>query len=561
MADAPSGPPGTAVIRRRVSQTIAGELSAAAAGYPDDVAVRCEDEKRTFAELQRDVRRAARGLLAAGVQPGDRVALWAPNTLDAAIALLAIVVSGGIVVPLNTRYRAREVAGILERARCRMIIAPGSFLGRSFAAEALDVAGLTAVVSLGGHDPEGARPWPDIIAAGASVSGQEVEKRSEVQSGEDVVVVQFTSGTTGQPKGALLRQGPMLATAMTWADIVGMGHGDVYPVAYPLSHVGGYKTGLLTTLAARATAILFPVVTSETLVAAVSAHHPTIINGPPPVLRSLLSAVEEGKLSAGTRIRVAVTGSSIVPPPLLRDLSRLLGVTDVINAYGLTEATGVCMMTRRGDPIELVCETVGTAIDGVQLRIASSAAAPGDYSPAGAPAGPADPDRSAGTAAIGEIEVRGRNVMAGYLDDPSATAEVMDDGWLRTGDIGWIGDDGYVRIAGRAKDMVVVGGFNVYPAEIEHVLADHPDVLEAAVVGIPDERLGEIAVAFVVPLSAAPVPDALVAWCRDRLANFKVPRRVWIIDSLPRGAVGKVAKLDLRERAIALLNMPGTPGR
>lgn len=151
--------------------------------------------------------------------------------------------------------------------------------------------------------------------------------------------------------------------------------------------------------------------------------------------------------------------------------------------------------------------------------------------------------------------------MAGYLDDPSATAEVMDDGWLRTGDIGWIGDDGYVRIAGRAKDMVVVGGFNVYPAEIEHVLADHPDVLEAAVVGIPDERLGEIAVAFVVPLSAAPVPDALVAWCRDRLANFKVPRRVWIIDSLPRGAVGKVAKLDLRERAIALLNMPGTPGR
>jgi HIP---CoA ligase len=561
MPDAPSEQPGSAVIRRRVSQTIAGELSAAAAGYPDDVAVRCEDDKRTFAELQRDVRRAARGLLAAGVQSGDRVALWAPNNLDAAIALLAIVVSGGIVVPLNTRYRAREVAGILGRARCRMIIAPGSFLGRSFAAEALEVAGATAVVSLGGHDPEGARPWPDIIAAGASVSGQELAERTEVQSGEDVVVVQFTSGTTGQPKGALLRQGPMLATAMTWADVVGMGHGDVYPVAYPLSHIGGYKTGLLTTLAARATAILFPVVTSETLVAAVSAHHPTIINGPPPVLRSLLSAVEEGRISAATRIRVAVTGSSIVPPPLLRELSRLLGVTDVINAYGLTEATGVCMMTRRGDPLELVCETVGTAIDGVQLRIASAAAAPVDYSPAGAPAGTADPDRSAGTAEIGEIEVRGHNVMAGYLDDPSATAEVMDDGWLRTGDIGWIGDDGYVRIAGRAKDMVVVGGFNVYPAEVEHVLADHPDVLEAAVVGIPDERLGEIAVAFVVPLSAAPVPDALVVWCRDRLADFKVPRRVWIIDSLPRGAVGKIAKLDLRERAIALLSMPGTPGR
>jgi acyl-CoA synthetase (AMP-forming)/AMP-acid ligase II len=332
----------------------------------------------------------------------------------------------------------------------------------------------------------------------------------------------------------------MLATSATWADVVGLRRGDVYPVTYPLAHAGGYKTGLLTTLAARATAVLFPVVSTEALVAAVSAHHATIVNGPPPVLRSLLSAVRDGLLPASTRIRTVVTGSAIVPPPLIRELSQVLGVADVINAYGLTEATGVCMMTRRGDPVELVCETVGTAIDGVQVRMA-------------------------GTGQTGEIEVRGPNVMVGYLDDPAATAEVMDDGWLRTGDIGWIGDDGYVRIVGRAKDMVVVGGFNVYPAEVEHVLADHPGVSEAAVVGVPDDRLGEVVVAFVIPPAASsatslatgpatgPDPDELVRWCRDRLANFKVPRRVWIVESLPRAAVGKIAKPELRERAIASL--------
>lgn len=151
--------------------------------------------------------------------------------------------------------------------------------------------------------------------------------------------------------------------------------------------------------------------------------------------------------------------------------------------------------------------------------------------------------------------------MAGYLDDPAATAEVMDDGWLRTGDIGWIGADGRVRIVGRAKDMVVVGGFNVYPAEVERVLADHPNVREASVVGIPDERLGEIAVAFVVPSGTAAEPDTLVQWCRDRLANFKVPRQLWITDTLPRGAVGKISKPDLRARAIALLGTPDSSGQ
>jgi HIP---CoA ligase len=532
--------------REQVSPTIANELAAAAAQYPDGAAIYFEADQRTFSELRQNVWQAARGLLARGLAPGDRVALWVPNTLEAAVALLAVLVAGGVAVPLNTRYRGPEVSEILRRARCRMVIAAGSFLGRSLAGEALELAGRVPVICLGGHDPADALPWPEVLAAGGA-SQRDLDERIQAQSGEDVAVVQFTSGTTGQPKGVMLRQGPMLETAATWSDVAGLGRGDVYPVNYPLAHVGGYKTGLLSPMVARAAAVLFPVVTTETLSAAVGAHPPAVLNAPPAVLHSLLAAVREGTVPDSTRIRTIVTGSSIVPPQLVRELSRVLGVTDVINAYGLTEASGVCTMTRRGDPVELVCETIGAPVDGVEVRIAASAA-DDDADPPGAAAGGPDATRS-----VGELQVRGRNVMAGYLDDPAATAEVMDDGWLRTGDVGWIGADGYVRIVGRARDMVVVGGFNVYPAEVEHVLADHPGVGEAAVVGVPDERLGEVAVAFVVPSAAAPEPDTLVQWCRDRLANFKVPRQLWIVEALPRGAVGKISKPDLQARAIALL--------
>jgi acyl-CoA synthetase (AMP-forming)/AMP-acid ligase II len=533
-----------------VSPTIAGELSAAAAEYPDGAAIYFEAERRTFSELREDVWQAARGLLASGLAPGDRVALWVPNTLAGAVALLAVVVAGGVVVPMNTRYRSHEVSDILRSARCRMVVAAGSFLGRSFAGEALEIAGGVPVICQGTDVPAGARPWPEILAA-SGASQRDLEQRIQDRSGDDVAVVQFTSGTTGQPKGVMLRQGPMLETAATWSAIAGLGRQDVYPVNYPLAHPGGYKTGLFSPMVARAAAALLPVVTTETVSAVVSTHRPAVLNAPPAVLHSLLAAVGEGTVPASTRIRTIVTGSSIVPPRLIRELSSVLGVADVINAYGLTEASGVCTMTRRGDPVEIVCETVGAPIDGVEVRTVPSLTGGDDVSPARAGDGPGDAARN-----IGQIEVRGRNVMAGYLDNPAATAEVMDDGWLRTGDIGWIGADGYVRIVGRAKDMVVVGGFNVYPAEVEQVLADHPDVGEAAVVGVPDERLGEVAVAFVVPSAAAPEPDTLVQWCRDRLANFKVPRQLWIVDGLPKGAVGKVSKPALRARAIALLDAP-----
>jgi acyl-CoA synthetase (AMP-forming)/AMP-acid ligase II len=532
-------------FQARVSRTIARELSAAAAECADDAAVYFGAEQRTFSEYRRDVWQAALGLVACGVKPGDRIALWMPNTLEGATALLGVMVAGATAVPLNTRYRGQEVAKILERARCRLIIVIGEFLGRSYAAEMVEVAGGVPVLCAGADGPAGTRAWTEVLAAGSTdAHRRQLAERIGAQLGDEITVVQYTSGTTGRAKGVALRQAPMLATSAAWSDIVGLGPGDVYPVTYPIAHIGGYKTGLLSTLVARAGTVLIPIITTETLVDTIRFRRPTVLNGPPPVLRSLLAAIQDRQLPASTRIRTVITGSSMVPPQLIRELARDLGVADVINAFGITEASGVCTMTRRGDPVDLVCETVGRPIPGVEVRIAPTTRTPES---AGTSA------RTVAKALVGEIEVNGPNVMAGYLEDPEATREAMHGGWLRTGDIGWIGADGYIRIAGRAKDMIIVGGFNVFPAEIEHVLMDHPDVAEAAVVGVPDERLGEVPVAFIVPAAGPLATDGLIQWCRDRLANFKVPRHVWLTDSLPRVTAGKILKPQVRDRAIELV--------
>lgn len=538
-------------IDRTVPETIARTLAESAAACPDRTYLHYAGRAVSYAELHDQVLAAAAGLVGLGVQPGERVAVWAANTYHAAVALLALPVAGAQIVPLNTRYQLREAEQIVTSAGCRVMLAPGEFLGRRLARDARGIAAVRTVISLD-DDAENDGDadivaWGELLDRADATARAELDSRGSMQTGQDVALVQYTSGTTGRPKGALLRQGPMLATARTWTRETGLGSGEVFPIGYPLAHIGGFKTGLLTTLVAQATAVLFPVVDTESLIAAMTDFPPAVISAPPPVLRTILDAVRDGALPRSTTVRTVVTGSAIVPPALVHDLKQVLHVTDVINAYGLTEATGVCTMTRRGDPVELVCESLGRPIDGVQVRIA----------PAGVRDGPGDPSDDSSDdvdSQVGEIEVRGPNLMTGYLDDPAATADVMHDGWLRTGDLGRIGADGYVRIAGRAKDMVVVGGFNVYPAEVEQVLSAHPAVTDAAAVGVPDERLGEVVVAFLVPADdELPEDGELIAWCRERLANFKVPRRVWWVGELPRVNAGKVAKAELRTRALTAL--------
>ncbi|WP_051684235.1 AMP-binding protein [Blastococcus sp. URHD0036] len=482
-------PAGWRIRRREVrvpARSVAGLLAAAAEDAPDVIALVAGDRRLTYRELDTAVRDRAAGWSAAGLRRADRVAVLAVPTLDRAVEMLAVVAAGGVLVPLNPRYTDAEVRGILQPARCRFLLAPPSGAG---------------------HDL-----LTDVEHADAGLAA-----------------IQFTSGSTGRPKGAMLREEPMLLSAAGWAATVGLRRGDVFPVTYPLAHVGGFKTALLSPFTARATVVLLPEVSRTSLVGMARELPMSVLSAPPAALGYLLEAVRSGELPRPAALRTVVTGSAVVSPELVRAVVDELGAADVVVAYGLTEATGVVTMTRPGDPVELVCETIGAPVEDVAVRVR--------------------PDGPPGT--VGDLEVRGPTVMAGYLDDAAATAAAVDaDGWLRTGDLARIGDDGYVRIVGRSADTVIVGGFNVHPAEVERVLAAHPAVREAAVVGAPDERVGEVPVAFVVlrPGTAATGAE-LGAWCAGSLADFKVPRRLRLLEDLPRTAGGKVAREELRRLA------------
>jgi acyl-CoA synthetase (AMP-forming)/AMP-acid ligase II len=397
------------------------------------------------------------------------------------------------------------------------------------AQEAAAIAGPHTVVSLGGTPPPGLVSWAAFAAADSSSA--ELERRMAALTPGDVSHVQYTSGTTGVPKGAMLCHGAMVETTARWADVVGLTVGDCYPVVSPFSHIGGHKTGLLACLVSGATTIPVASFDPEGFAQMVGAHDVTVVQGPPTLFHALIEQARAGSDALGS-IRVGVTGAAVIPPTLVRDMLHVLGLQLVVTAYGLTETTGVCTMTRPGDPIDVVAESSGRPIEGVDVRII-------DESGAALPPG-----------SRGEITVRGIGVMRGYLDDPDATAATMRGEWLATGDVGWIGEDGNLRIVDRLKDMVVVGGFNVYPAEVERVLLEHDAVAQAAVIGLPDGRMGEVPGAFVVPAAGVVIDvDSLIGYLGDRLAKFKVPRTVWVVDALPLNAAGKVAKAQLRSDA------------
>jgi acyl-CoA synthetase (AMP-forming)/AMP-acid ligase II len=430
------------------------------------------------------------------------------------VANLAVLAAGAIVVPVNTRAAGPEVATVLERFDLDLIFAAQEFLGLRLRdeAEALDVA---PVLALG--EPV-ADPGPREHA--------EVARRSAALTGDSISHVQFTSGTTGRPKGVMLRHGAMVATTRAWVSVVGLRAGDGFPVVSPCSHIAGHKTGLLSCLTAGATAVPLATFDAELLVHLVDHEGATFLQAAPTVFHDVVEFVRARGRGIPS-LRTAVTGAAVIPPQLVRDLYDVAGVGTVLAGYGLTETTGVVTITAADDPVDAVVTACGRPVPGVELRLVDADGL----------------DAAAG--ARGEVLVRGPSVMAGYLDDPEATAEVLRDGWLHTGDIGEFDAAGRLRIVDRLKDMVLVGGFNVFPAEVEHALLEHPAVAQVAVVGEPDPRLGEVVVAHVV-LRAPVDPDALLGHCRARLAGYKVPRRVQFHEALPRNAAGKVMKGELR---------------
>jgi HIP---CoA ligase len=494
--------------------TIPAVLRAAAAAAPDREALVTAELRLTFAELLQRSRAFSVAMIGKGIQHGDRVAIWAPNTAEWAIAALGLTGIGAILVPVNTRFKGEEARYLLDRTTVRALVVDDAFL-----------------TTLLGADPMAALGDPDltVIRLGEPLDhgpDDEVEARAAAVTDDDPSDIIFTSGTTGRPKGAIATHGQSTGLYRTWADTVGVREGDRMLVVAPFFHTFGYKAGLLACLLKRATTVPLKVFDVDQALATIARERIDVVPGPPTLYSSLLEHPSRPQADLSS-LRLAVTGAAVVPTELIARMRSELGFGEVITAYGLTECGGFATACRPGDPDEVISLTSGRAADGVEVRVDAEAGQPG------------------------EVLVRGYGVMRGYWDDPRATEEAIDaDGWLHTGDIGILDGAGNLRITDRLKDMYVVGGFNAYPAEIEQVLVRHEAVSEAAVIGVPDERLGEVGRAFVVPrLGSVVDPAELIGWCRERLANYKVPRSVEVVESLPKNATGKVTKNVLRAPA------------
>ncbi|MFF9770683.1 FadD3 family acyl-CoA ligase [Streptomyces sp. NPDC014636] len=525
--------------------TIPELVRSAAERYADAEAVVDGRTRITYAELGARVDRAAAACLACGVQAGDRVAVWAPNSPDWIVAALGAVTAGAVLVPLNTRFKGAEAADVLRRSGARLLFVTGTFLGTSYVASLRRAAGegvpdgraplpglpeLEQVVVLSEDAPTDFRTWQDFLADGERLSEADVRGRTRKLNGTSLSDITYTSGTTGRPKGAMITHGQTLRAYEIWADLAGLDHTDRYLIVNPFFHTFGYKAGVIACLMRGATMIPQPVFNVDTALANMAAERISVLPGPPTLHQQLLDhpARDAHDLSA---LRLVVTGAAVVPLRLVERLRGELGVGTVLTAYGLSEASGIVTMCRRGDDPSVISSTSGRPIPGTQVRVTD---------PCGAPLPPGAP---------GEVRVRGFNVMRGYYQDPGATAETISrDGWLSTGDVGVLDEAGNLRITDRLKDMFIVGGFNAYPAEIEQLLLTHPDVTDAAVIGVPDPRLGEVGKAFVVRRPGSVLTgDDLIAWSRREMANYKVPRTVNFTDELPRNASGKVVKGVLRE--------------
>jgi HIP---CoA ligase len=516
--------------------TVARLVRTAAERHGSRPAIVDEEETLSFDRLADEVMRATRALIAAGIDRGDRVALWAPNGWRWIVTALAAHSAGASLVPINTRYKGHEAAYVLAKSRARALFTTTDFLGTDCLAllratrEPLPALETTVVTS--GPTPTGALVWGDFVASAHRSPLATAEARARAVEPDDVSDIMFTSGTTGRPKGAVCTHAQTLRAFRDWSDIVGLRSDDRYLVALPFFHSFGYKAGWLACLMMGATAYPLAVFDVNAVIDRVEKNAITVLPGPPALYLSILARADLATRRLRS-LRLAVTGAAAIPADLVPRMRERLGFETVLTGYGLTEATGVSTLCREGDDAETVATTSGRAIPGVDVCVVD---ADGQETARGTP---------------GEVVVSGYTVTKRFFDDDEATAAALDQsGRLRTGDVGVMDARGYLRITDRIKDMFIVGGFNAYPAEIESVILKHEAVAQVAVVGAPDERLGEVGVAFVVPREGRHLDgDDLVAWCRDRMANFKVPRRIVTVDALPTNATGKVLKYELRQRA------------
>ncbi|MCU1375192.1 MAG: long-chain fatty acid--CoA ligase [Actinomycetia bacterium] len=519
--------------------TIPRMVQASAARFDATEAIVDGDERITYAELGRLALEATRATIALGIEPGDRVAIWAPNSARWILAALGILGAGAQLVTVNTRFKAAEAVDILRRTNARAIFTVNGFLGTDYLellrAEAPDLPCLDRDILLSGPPSGPSFSWESFVALAEAIDPTEADARIKASGPDDVSDILFTSGTTARPKGVLLTHGQSLRGYQAFNVDFGLRHGDRYLIVSPFFHCMGYKSGWMLSFMTGATCVPVPVLDQDDLPALVERERISVFPGPPTLVSTLLDAPDRDRYDLSS-LRVTMVGASSVPAELFRRLRTELPFENVLTGYGLTECHALVSTTGPQESPEVIATTVGRPLPGLEVMIV----------------GPDDEPLPTGEA--GEILVRGYTVMRGYLDDPEATAEaITPDGWLHTGDVGLLDERGFIHLTDRKKDIFIVGGFNVSPAEVEATLVEHEAVAQVSVVGGPDARMGEVAVAFVVLRPGVELSESdLIAWARPRLANYKVPRHVHFVDSLPVNASLKVLRSELRLRAAEL---------
>ncbi|MDV6299691.1 FadD3 family acyl-CoA ligase [Dietzia maris] len=530
-------------------ETTPAALRRAARSWPEREAIvdvqPGQDTRWTWAQLLDEVRRFAAGLVARGVATGDRVVIWAPNTRHWVVAALGVQYVGGTVVPANTRYTGSETLEIIQRTHAVAAVVAGPFLGSDRIADLAAAARGTAGDTLAGvtelrtlvRIPLDSAPadsihadsihaadvrlldFADLRALATEDLLAEADGRADAVTGDDVADILFTSGTTGKSKGVVALHRQTVAGARAWGSNGGLTENDRYLIVNPFFHSFGYKAGFLVCTLFGATIIPLAVYSTAETMRLVQTERATVLPGAPTIFQTLLDDPSRSAYDLSS-LRLAVTGASVVPVVLVERMQSDLGLETVLTAYGQTETMGFITTTTADDDDVTVATTCGRAYPGMEIRIGGS----------------------------GEILTRGEMVMHGYLDDPENTAETIDpDGWLHTGDVGEIDSRGNLRITDRLKDMYITGGFNVYPAEIEQALARIDGVVESAVIGVPDERMGEVGKAFIVRREGSGLTEQDVKdFAAEHLANFKRPRTVEFVEAFPRNASGKILKTELR---------------
>jgi len=510
--------------------TLPALVARAAEVYGNDPAIEDGDTKLSFVEFDEIRQKIAKAFMASGIEKGDRVMIWSPNTWKWFAAAMGLVSAGGVLIPTSTRFKGSEVHDLASRSGARMLLSCGEFLGKYYP-EMLspETRGLLKEIVVFDGAKETETPWDEFIARGETISDEALAEREASIGPDDMCDMLFTSGTTGYPKGVMYRHLQCLRTIDAWATRVGVQRGDRLLVIPPFFHAFGYRSGAIVSIMRGATLIPHLTYDADEILKRVENEKISVIPGPPTIFHGMLQHPELEKFDRSS-LRLGVTGGAVVPSTLIRRMRETLGFEGVVNGYGLTECGGYGTMCSADDPDDVIANTAGKPFPDTEVRIMD---ADGNLLPDGE---------------AGEVVIRGYLTMNGYFNDPEGTAKTIDkNGWLHTGDIGYFDENGNLRIEDRVKDLYICGGFNCYPAEIERLMSAHPAVGQIAVIGIPDERMGEVGKAYVVlrPGTSA-TAEELIGWARENIANYKVPRYVEFMDALPTSVQGKVQKDVLR---------------